>query len=374
MKNIGITAIMLYGISFSGMIGDLKAADNKPQELFQTLDKNNDGKIEKSEVDEEQMKHLKRLLRVADANNDGVLSKKEFTEGTGKRKPIVGTENGLEKGKKKRGGQRQFDPKKMFQRLDANQDKFLTNDELPEQRKQFFSRMKKRLGKNESEGLSQDEFVNAMQKQISMRQAGQEGKGKPGFEGKKKGPGAEQASFRGKGKGSADFRRPQPKLFTQLDTNKDHKVSREELAKIVGMFDKLDKNNDGELDMAELIGPPPMRGPRMADAGKPEMKKPMGPKADKRKKKGQAVNKPNARIIKGKGSRFIDKVIEKQDSNGDGSISKSEAQNRLAKRFDKIDTNNDGQIDKAELEQSLANRPNKNRPGKNKRIKKKKVE
>lgn len=379
MKKTGITAFVLCGICFSGMVCESQAAESKSQGLFQKLDKNNDGKIEKSEVDEEQMKHLERLLRVADADKDGVLSKEEFTKGTGKQKPIAGSESAPGGGKKGRGKQANFDPEKMFQRLDANKDKVLTADELPEQRKPFFSRMIKRLGKNESEGLTQDEFVNTMKKQMSMRQAGQKGKGKPGFDGKKKGSGAEQAGVQGKGKGRAGFRPPQPKLFTQLDTNNDRKVSREELAKIVEMFDKLDENKDGELDVAELIGPPPMRGPRMADAGKPRMKKPNGPNADKKSKKGEAVNKREAQIKKGKGRNLVDNVFKKQDSDGDGNISKSEAQNRLAKRFDKIDTNNDGQIDRAELEQSIANRPMKSKPGqgkpgKNKPVKKKKIE
>jgi len=44
--------------------------------------------------------------------------------------------------------------------------------------------------------------------------------------------------------------------------------------------------------------------------------------------------------------------FKKVDTNGDGMISKAEAEKnapRLAKRFDKIDTNKDGQLSKDEL-------------------------
>lgn len=42
-------------------------------------------------------------------------------------------------------------------------------------------------------------------------------------------------------------------------------------------------------------------------------------------------------------------IVDKMDADGDGKISKTEAKGRIAKRFDKIDSNKDGFITEAEL-------------------------
>ena len=58
-----------------------------------------------------------------------------------------------------------------------------------------------------------------------------------------------------------------PMIIRKLDKNNDGRVSKDELAKLVDLFDELDTNHDGQLDPFELIGGP-MGPPR--DGGGPD--------------------------------------------------------------------------------------------------------
>ena len=57
-----------------------------------------------------------------------------------------------------------------------------------------------------------------------------------------------------------------PMIIRKLDKNNDGRISKDELAKLVELFDELDTNHDGQLDPSELIGGP-MGPPR--DGGGP---------------------------------------------------------------------------------------------------------
>mgnify|MGYP001182204193 CR=1 FL=1 len=45
--------------------------------------------------------------------------------------------------------------------------------------------------------------------------------------------------------------------------------------------------------------------------------------------------------------------LREMDKNGNGQISRDEAQGRIQRRFDRLDTNKDGQLDHAELEKAV---------------------
>jgi Ca2+-binding EF-hand superfamily protein len=130
--------------------------------------------------------------------------------------------------------------------------------------------------------------------------------------------------------------------FDRLDLNKDSKLSREELEKgavylqkrrrpsdfiyiLIEMSDcdedctaeiqevynalrKLDKNNDGKIDSAELKA-------------------------------------ARERLLEER----IDGIIKDLDTNGDGKISRKEAKGLIRKHFDELDANHDGYVDRKEL-------------------------
>src|SRR5436190_11323010 len=67
--------------SKSGARPDFQASGKTPQQLFQELDKNHDGKVTADEISPEGQSNFSRLLRVADKDKDGALTKAEFVEG-----------------------------------------------------------------------------------------------------------------------------------------------------------------------------------------------------------------------------------------------------------------------------------------------------
>lgn len=154
----------------------------QPQELFQQLDKNQDGKLEAGEIPEAQKRFFERLVRVADKNQDGNLSEDEFIAGhqadTGPNLPLTGLGG--------QGGRGKGDVKQRFQMLDRNKDGKLTRSEVPEIAKERLGRLFDRVGKDE---LTLEEF----QKIAGLM---------------------------------AEANRPDPQqLFARLDTNKDGKLS-----------------------------------------------------------------------------------------------------------------------------------------------------
>jgi Ca2+-binding EF-hand superfamily protein len=106
--------------------------------------------------------------------------------------------------------------------------------------------------------------------------------------------------------------------FSKADTNADGKLSRAEFEKamprLAGRFDSIDTNQDGQLSRDEFYAWKKIhRGERQANAAE----------------------------------RF-----KHADIDGDGAISRAEAEKnapRLAKKFDQIDSNKDGKLTQDEL-------------------------
>ena len=337
----------------------------EPKELFKQLDKNGDGLLERSELTPEQARFFDRLLRNADKNEDGKLSHEEFLQG---HKPEEGPGlplNGLNPG----GGRGLGDFRQRFEMLDKNKDGKVTRDEIPDFARERLSLIFERLGKDE---LTLEEFQRME---------------RPGDGNRPQGPSPEQLFGRfdtnGDGKINADDqpqdrarpvleqilrrlgkkpedgvtkeefvanfprppegeRRPEgdgmrgPLFVRLLDTDHDGRISKAEWAKAGELFAELDKNQDGEIDMPELMGPPP----EGREEQMPGRDRPAG-----------IGNAPRP---------FFDRL----DRDGDGKLSREEAPPRLQDRFDQLDSDKDGKLSFEELRSMFPGGPNGARPEK----------
>jgi hypothetical protein len=208
--------------------------------LFARLDANADGQVSLPEAGSENATLFSRLLRIADKNKDNLLSKAEFTAGLNQTE--TPTEVSVGRGGPMGPGGFMPDADMVFRRLDANRDGKLTADEAPEGK--GLSMALPRFDKNGDKALSPEEFKAMFDDRA--------GKGPP--------PGAP---------GGGEMLK---KLMEQ-DKNGDGKFSKEELPeRLRDRFDRLDANNDGAVDRAELL-----RGlgdnPKKGDLKKSEKKK-----------------------------------------------------------------------------------------------------
>ncbi len=274
---LGISAVLISGL---GGIGWGEGPGPAPEELFKKLDANADGKIEAKEAEGDHARIFERLVRVGDKDKDGSLSKDEFLESVKQNQdPVAGPEAFQERGRGP--GRGDFDPRRIFGMLDKNHDGKLTREEATE-RPRIHEALEK-LGKDE---ITADEFAEEVGKRM---QGFRDGAGRPGR--------PEGGPPRGRGPGGPEGEGPEgrgpggpgphgPNFMKVFDTNKDGRLSRDELAKATEKFNELDENNDGELDPRELMGPPPeemgeemARGPQGGPRGEfgPRRRGPQGP-------------------------------------------------------------------------------------------------
>ena len=170
-----------------------------------------------------------------------------------------------------------------FAELDKNKDKKISKDEFPSQ---FPAQMFDRLDTNH-DGFIDEEEWNAMR-------AGRGGGGMGG------GP------------------RIGESLTKFLDANTDGKISREEFAKIVSLFDALDKDHNGELSLEELNG---------------------------------FTRALNDAVTQATGGVEVNNLFEKYDKNKDGKITAEEMGNDRI--FKSMDLNKDGEITRAEADAAI---------------------
>jgi Ca2+-binding EF-hand superfamily protein len=102
-----------------------------------------------------------------------------------------------------------------FAELDKNKDKKLSRDELGQMPPQFFDRM----DENKDGFIDEEEFNRSRQRM-----------GGPGGGG----------------------RNPGERFSRMMDVDKDNKVTREEFARILQVFDALDKDRSGDLNQEEM--------------------------------------------------------------------------------------------------------------------------
>lgn len=303
-----------------------------PGEFLKRLDKNNDGKLQKDELPEGLRD---RLAKVFEKLGKSELTQEEFGRAMAEFGPPPGAP-----GAGAPGGRPNQNPEEQFKRMDANGDGKVTLDEVPEQ---FRDRVRPMFERAKKDVLTLEDVVAFNQAREGERRPAEGGRGdaarKPDGEARKtegdarkpdgearrnagdrpdarkpegdrkpdgdrkpeagrdgdrrppeggrppegdrRGPGgdAPRGPADGRGPGDGPRRGQLPRFFEILDTNHDGKISRDELNRLKEVFAELDRNKDGQLDPAELLGPPPGqegRGPGPDGNRPPEGRGPGG--------------------------------------------------------------------------------------------------
>jgi Ca2+-binding EF-hand superfamily protein len=111
-------------------------------------------------------------------------------------------------------------------------------------------------------------------------------------------------------------------FIKRYDKNGDGALSKDELPPfLVQNFERADSDSNGKLDRAEVTA------------------------MFQRMRAFFAQGAPGGMDIE----RIVDNILQQQDTDKDGKISRAEAKGRLAEAFEKVDTNKDGFLDRAEL-------------------------
>ncbi len=134
-------------------------------------------------------------------------------------------------------------------------------------------------------------------------------------------------------------------VMKALDTDEDGQLSAAEIENASKSLMKLDRDGNGSLSPEELRPEP---GPWMNMAG------PGGP-----------VGGPQGAGAGPSSPAMMARMFQNRDQDGDGKLSGDEIPDQMRERLGMIDTNGDGSIEKSEMEQAMARRgaAGGNRPG-----------
>lgn len=148
-KTAIIVASMTLLVGMNAFSQDKKRERPSPEQMFEKLDANEDGKIVKDEIKNERM--LKRFDKM-DANSDGAITLDELKSAFEKGKKA--TNNKSKKSDK-------ISPEKLFTKLDVNNDEKLEKDEIKDEK--ILKRFDK-IDSNSDGAISLEELENAFKK------------------------------------------------------------------------------------------------------------------------------------------------------------------------------------------------------------------
>jgi len=375
-----------------------------PGEIFERIDANKDGKLQKSEVSDKVPERVREMLnRIFEKAGKDEITREELMRSIGEAARGAGGGSG-----------------EMLQRLkglDKNGDGTISKDEIPDEGAERLRGLMERLGGGDSIDLKKaEEFAARMEREGGPRPEGRPGEGRPegdrgprpegrGPDGERRGP------PEGRPEGRPDGDRPRPEgdremperrgpdgrgpegpgrggLMRLLDENHDGRLSRQEFSQAATFFADLDMNRDGSLDPSELMGGPggpggremgpDGRGPRPdgdfrpgpdgermregdrpAPRGEGDRPRPDGerprPEGDRTRPEG---DRPD-------GARFGNPgdFWKQLDKNGDGSLTKEEAPERMRENFDSLDADKDGKVTQDEFRKGMEERFGRGGPG-----------
>ncbi len=208
-----------------------------PDKLFDRLDKNKDGFIDKEEAPERLKEHFDKL----DTNKDGKISREEFKQSMSLLQQFRGGSGG--KPRPGQGGAGKGEA--LFERLDKNKDGYLTKEELPEKLKEHFDKM----DANKDGKISKEEF----QQSLKLIREQRKGEGDPKKPAGNPPAAGDSKPAEKKPADSEESKKSSLPTFDSLDKNADGRLTREEVkgTPLEGKFDEIDANKDGKIDPKE---------------------------------------------------------------------------------------------------------------------------
>ena len=287
-------------------------------ELFDVLDRDQDGQVSSGEISDAQRPYFDRALRVSDANSDGALTRDELTGAVSDPAPRQATG-----GRRDRRQRRDFDPR----RLDQNKDGMITVDEVPRPIRERFQEALKQAGRDALPVEAMWQLMRGNRPQTGNR---------PKPDGRERMRESDKAGPAAGNKGRMQERRAvEPQLqafFLRIDVNRDGKVDRREARRFPQFVGRFDRNGDGTVERRELlaIGRDSDRGPKQNRPDSQQRRKSDSNPTTDRPGDAQAM-------------------FDRLDRNEDGAISREEAPERMQSRFDRIDGNGDGRITREEF-------------------------
>ena len=333
----------------------LYAADEDASQepaLFEQLDKNGDGVLERSELTDDRQKFFDRIVRVADENEDGKLTATEFAEAIKPNRPVATEAFGDGNPNQQRGR----DITQMIRRLDRDGNQKISKDEIPDPLRERLMPLFERLGKDEltmqefqagmARGMHPQDFTNRLFSQLDrnkndkielselperMRENVErvlQQMGKADADGLTKEEFA-QVIRRSQPRGMQPRGPQPPAIFQRLDADRNGSLSKAEIAKAPEILATMDANGDGEITPDEIE--------RTARSG---MRPNAGPRPENRD--------------------GFPRFLQEADENKDGKISKDEAPERMKRGFDRIDADGDGFITPEEAQKMFDRRPQSN--------------
>ena len=267
--------------------------------LVEALDADGDGEISAQEI-----ANAAAALKKLDKDSDGKLTQEEL-------RPQFGGPGG-QSGFGSRGRPSGGDFVERLMSADKNSDGKVTKDELPERAQ----RMLERVDTNGDGAIDRQE-AEAAAKQF------QQGSGR-------RPEGGDRPDSGGPGRGGDFVQR-----LMDNDKNGDGKVSKDELPEFLQrMMERFDTNGDGAVDRQE------------AEAAAKQFQQGGG-------RRPQGGDRPSAGGTSDGAARpggdFVQRLMA-NDKNGDGKVSKDELPEPMQRMIERVDTNNDGSVDRQEAE------------------------
>lgn len=285
-----------------------KPTQQAAQPRYEVFDRNRDGQLTLDEFPESMRDRLKPLFETAGKE---ALTIQAFAEAAQK---ALAEKNSLTNGSQ------------LFQRLDQNSDGKLSKSEIPELLRPRFQPAFDRLGKEEMTLDEFSDFTRGLERGRNPQPPDNPSREEMRHPLPSTGSAGNVPGVRDR---AAAARARLPRLFVLLDSDRNGRVSREELAAAGDHFGELDINSDGQLDPRELLGPPPEE-PRF----------------------GVPPSQPDTPRERFMGDR-IERLIGQFDHDSDGQLSKEEMPDSLKTHFDRMDADSDGFCSTEELRKGL---------------------